>query len=61
MIRKCEPLTADMYPDKLTYKEYCKIIRESLDDFEENMKILEMKEMYVEDWMRCLAGWEEMT
>ena len=60
MSRKCRPETEDMYPDKLTHEEFCGIIRESLDGFEKNMKTLEMKDMYVEEWMKCLAGWEEM-
>ena len=60
MSRQCDEITAIMYPDKMTVDEFARNIMRDFDNFIKNMKQIDAKNKYAEEWMTTLAAWMEM-
>jgi len=60
--RNCKPATADYYPEKISVDYFAKEIKNTIDNFAQNMKNLKgVKEhKWAEDWMEMFQAWSEM-
>lgn len=54
--------TGEFFPHKLSLKEFCNEIRQSIDPYEENMNMFDMKdkELFVEEWFQNFGAWMEI-
>ncbi len=58
--------TLEAYPEKISLKEFCDGLRESIDPFQKNLQEIEVsnekysKDRYIEDWYETMGAWMEI-
>lgn len=53
--------TEEFFPDKISVNAFCKLIRENLTPFKDNMTSLTMTSLkYPEEWLETFCAWSEL-
>lgn len=58
--RECTDMCEMSYPEKMDVDDFIYQLMRDVENFKANMKNLNIKDLYAEEWMKTFTAWKEM-